>query len=130
LVDNLREILEDAGYRVRTAGRCAEARVAGPFQLALVDVRLPDGDGLALAAELKARGGDAEVILLTGFATLESAVAAVRAGAWDYLVKPCATDALLHAVRRALEKVALVEEKRHLAQRALVAEQLAAAGTL
>jgi signal transduction histidine kinase len=132
LRDNLREILGDAGYRVHVAGSCAEARRQGAagFDVGLVDVRLPDGDGVALAAELRELQPDAQIIMLTGFATTESAVAAVRAGAWAYLVKPCSPPDLLVAVEQALRQVVHLEERRHLARRARVAEKLAAIGTL
>jgi signal transduction histidine kinase len=131
LAENLGEILEEAGYRVRLCASCAEALVyEGGFCVALVDVRLPDGDGIELAEKLKQKQADAEVILLTGFATLESATAAVRAGAWAYLVKPCSPDDLLLAVRQAVRHVVHSEEKRHLARRAMVAEKLAAVGTM
>lgn len=131
LSDNLSEILEDAGYAVRLAATCAEALAdASGFCVALVDVRLPDGDGITLATTLKERLPDSEVILLTGFATLESATAAVRAGAWAYLIKPCSPDNLLLAVRQAVRQVTGSEEKRQLARRAMVAEKLAAVGTM
>jgi len=131
LSENLAEILEAAGYTVKITGSCAEAIVeADGFCVALVDVRLPDGDGTALAARLKQRMPDSEVILLTGYATLESATAAVRAGVWAYLIKPCSTDDLLLAVRQAMRQVSLIAEKRQLARRAVVAEKLAAVGTL
>src|SRR6516165_11344108 len=133
LVANLTEILEDAGYAVRGHGTCAEAlhgaRELG-FDVALVDLRLPDGDGSALAPQLKEVQPDGEVVLLTGFATLESAVAAVRAGACAYLVKPCATHELLVTVEQAMRQVRLHGEKRDLSRRAAVAEKLAAVGTL
>jgi signal transduction histidine kinase len=131
LAENLGEILEAAGYRVRLAKSCAEAEAAErSFAVALVDVKLPDGDGIQLARQLKQRRPDSEVILLTGFATLESATAAVRSGAWAYLIKPCSPDALLLAVRQAILQVTHSEEKQQLARRALVAEKLAAVGTM
>ncbi|HEX8907983.1 MAG TPA: ATP-binding protein [Anaeromyxobacteraceae bacterium] len=133
LVENLIEILEDAGYAVRGHGTCAEAlqgaREQG-FDVALVDLRLPDGDGTALAPQLKEVAPDGEVVLLTGFATLESAVAAVRAGACAYLVKPCATQELLVTVEQAMRQVRLHGEKRELSRRAQMAEKLAAVGTM
>ncbi|HET7823974.1 MAG TPA: ATP-binding protein [Anaeromyxobacter sp.] len=133
LVDNLAEILEAAGYAVRGASTCAAAlalaREEG-FDVALVDLRLPDGDGTALAPQLKEVSPDGEVVLLTGFATLESAVAAVRAGACAYLVKPCATQELLVTVEQAMRQVRLHGEKRDLARRAQMAEKLAAVGTM
>jgi len=132
LVDNLREILEEAGYAVRTAGSCASAIAAARdgFDVALVDLRLPDGDGTLLAPRLKDESPDGEVVLLTGFATLESAVAAVRAGACAYLVKPCATQELLVTVEQAMRQVRLHSEKRELSRRAQTAEKLAAVGTM
>src|SRR5262245_51349921 len=86
MVDNLCEILEDASFAVRRAASCAEAleQARLGFDVALVDLKLPDGDGTTLAGQLRERAPDSQVILLTGFATLESAVAAVRAGAWAY----------------------------------------------
>jgi signal transduction histidine kinase len=132
LVENLTEILEDAGYAVHGYGTCAAALHGARegFDVALVDLRLPDGDGTALAPQLKEASPDGEVVLLTGFATLESAVAAVRAGACAYLVKPCATQELLVTVEQAMRQVRLHGEKRELSRRAQVAEKLAAVGTM
>jgi signal transduction histidine kinase len=132
LVENVAEILQGAGYAVRSAGTCAAALALARegFDVALVDLRLPDGDGTALAPRLKDVQPDGEVVLLTGFATLESAVAAVRAGACAYLVKPCATQELLVTVEQALRQVKLHAEKRDLSRRAQMAEKLAAVGTM
>jgi two-component system, NtrC family, sensor histidine kinase HydH len=132
LVDNLTEILEEAGYAVRSGGTCAAALAVARegFDVALVDLKLPDGDGTILAPRLKDENPDGEVVLLTGFATLESAVAAVRAGACAYLVKPCATNELLATVEQAMRQVRLHGEKRELSRRAQMAEKLAAVGTM
>jgi signal transduction histidine kinase len=132
LVENLCEILDGAGYTSRGAGSCVEALSSARdgFDVALVDLRLPDGDGTALAPQLKELSPDGEVVLLTGFATLESAVAAVRAGACAYLVKPCATQELLVTVEQAMRQVRLHVEKRDLSRRAQMAEKLAAVGTM
>jgi two-component system sensor histidine kinase HydH len=132
LVENLSEILVEAGYAVRSAGSCAGALplAAEGFDVALVDLRLPDGDGTALAPRLKELSPTGEVVLLTGFATLESAVAAVRAGACAYLVKPCATQELLVTVEQAMRQVRLHGEKLALSHKAQLAEKLAAVGTM
>jgi signal transduction histidine kinase len=132
LVENLSEVLASAGYVVRGAATCAAALPLARegFDVALVDLRLPDGDGTALAPQLKEVQPDGEVVLLTGFATLESAVAAVRAGACAYLVKPCATQELLVTVEQAMRQVRLHAEKRDLSRRAQMAEKLAAVGTM
>ncbi len=132
LVDNLTEILDDAGYSVRCAESYAVAldEAGRGFDVALVDLRLPDGDGTELARALKTRAPDAQVILLTGHASTESAAAAVRAGAFAYLVKPTPPGDLLLTVEQALQTVRLVEERRELGRRAQRAEKLAAVGTL
>ncbi len=132
LVENLSEILEGAGYAVRGAGTCQAALELGVdgFDVALVDLKLPDGDGTVLAPRLKELSPDGEVVMLTGFATLESAMAAVRAGACAYLVKPCATQELLVTVEQTMRQVRLHGEKRELARRAQMVEKLAAVGTM
>lgn len=131
-VDNLSEILTDLGYQVRTATSCEAARKQGKnwVQVALVDFRLPDGDGTLLAEELKGANPECEVVLLTGHASVESAAAAVRAGVWDYLVKPCATPDLLATVSKAIHHVQTHAENRELSRRAQAAERLASVGTL
>jgi signal transduction histidine kinase len=132
-LDNLQELLGDAGYRVQGATSCKEAREHAArtgFDVALVDLRLPDGDGTALARDLKETVPQSEVVLLTGFATLETAVAAVRAGACAYLMKPCAPQELLLTLEQAMRQVRLHAEKAELARRAQVTEKLAAVGTM
>ena len=131
-VANLREILEDTGHEVRSVESCAQALEAarGWLEVALVDLRLPDGDGTTLAAQLKDLSPDCEVVLLTGHASVESAAAAVRAGVWAYLIKPCATPDLLSTLDKAVRHVKSQAEKRDLVRRAQMAEKLAAVGTL
>lgn len=102
----LREVLEDSGYQVTMASNAAEAdrrwRVEHP-DLVLLDLSLPDRDGLAL---IKSWAVDSRlpspVIMLSGFASIDSAVEATRLGAQDFLEKPIALQRLLPAVRRAL----------------------------
>jgi signal transduction histidine kinase len=93
-------------------------------------VRLPDADGTELAEKLREISPEGAIVLLTGFATLETAIAAVRAGAFAYLVKPCSTPDLLLTIEQALRQVRLHAEKRELSRRAKVAEKLAAVGTM
>jgi len=132
LVDNLDEILTEAGHQVLASTSCAKAREQARrgFDVALVDMRLPDGQGADLAVELKAINPDAAVVLLTGYSTVEAAAAAVRAGAFAYLSKPAATPELLLTVEQAQRQVDLQTEKRELARRAQTAEKLAAVGTM
>lgn len=101
----LRQILSGlvsrAGYSVDTAATAAEATaklVRGDVDVALCDVRLPDGDGIELVRRLKAKGSgvDTQFIMVTAFASMETAVEALRAGATDYIVKPVHNEELLH----------------------------------
>src|SRR5262249_41545097 len=96
-VDNLLEILTGAGYVAVGVGSCATAvkEAAKGFDIALVDMRLPDGVGTELATGLKQVNENAAIVMLTGFSTVEAAAAAVRAGAFAYLSKPCAVPELL-----------------------------------
>ncbi len=132
LVDNLVDVLGDESYDVVAVASCAKALEAARkgFQVAVVDVRLPDGNGTELAARLKETSPDSEVILLTGFATVESAAAAVSAGAWAYLVKPYATPDLLLVIGQAMRHVELQQERRELTRRTQIAERLATVGTM
>ncbi|HPF34977.1 MAG TPA: sigma-54 dependent transcriptional regulator [Candidatus Krumholzibacteria bacterium] len=101
----LRRTLEDQGHQVRTAATAAACRAAVREEvpdLILLDVRLPDGNGLELLKELHAEFPHTAVILMTAYAELETAVAAGRAGAQDFLTKPFHLDQLLLAVERAL----------------------------
>src|SRR6185369_6610961 len=74
-----------------------------PVDLILSDIRMPEMDGIALLGHLQQIAPETPVIMLTAYGTVESAVAALRAGAWDYLLKPVQFDDLLIRVKRALE---------------------------
>jgi DNA-binding NtrC family response regulator len=107
------------GYEVVTApdGRAAIQRFQeGPVDLVLTDVRMPEMDGVELMTRLKAMQPDLPVIVLTAHATIDSAVEAMKVGAFDYLTKPFSRDQLKAAVRKALELGALAIENRQLRQ--------------
>ncbi|HYN83827.1 MAG TPA: response regulator [Pyrinomonadaceae bacterium] len=99
-------ILQQEGYHVDTAGDGKEAldKVAtGRFDLVLTDLRMEDMDGTTLLGELHARYPQVVTVVLTGYASIESSIDALRQGVYDYLVKPCVIDDLKRTVRRALE---------------------------
>ena len=75
-----------------------------PFELVLTDIRMEGVSGLDLLAQIRNRWPDTEVILLTGYASLESAIQALRQGAHDYLVKPASIHEVRASVREGLEK--------------------------
>ncbi|MBI5494873.1 MAG: response regulator [Deltaproteobacteria bacterium] len=109
LAENFREVLEDHGHQVAWAPDRAAARELAPqgFDVAMVDVRLPDGPGTALLPILKSASPEAEVIVTSGNADVESAIAAVQAGAFSYLIKPVAPQELLVTFERLAERVHL-----------------------
>jgi len=99
-------ILEQEGYHVETASDGAEAlqRVArGDFDLVLTDLRMEDMDGITLLQELQTKHPGIVTVVLTGYASIESSIDALRQGVYDYLVKPCVVDDLKRTVGRALE---------------------------
>src|SRR5512142_26863 len=119
----MREILETLltrdGYDVRVASSGAEglemAR-ALPFDAAIVDIMMPGLDGIATLDELKRIDEDLAVIIITAYASVESAISAMKAGAFDYITKPFKNDEVLVVVRNAMERRRLVHENRNLRQ--------------
>jgi signal transduction histidine kinase len=90
---------------VAASGRGAAALLGrgADYDLVLTDLHMEDGDGLSLLEEVRAHSPFTITIVLTGFAAVESAIAALRQGAYDYLTKPCIIDELILTVRRGIE---------------------------
>lgn len=101
------------GYRVATAGSMADGKRAlhadEAFDVAVVDLHLGDGDGLEVLREARAHSPQTEIIMLTGHGSIDSAIEAIKQGAFDYLSKPCTTSQLQVVIHKALERRALVE---------------------
>jgi two-component system, NtrC family, response regulator PilR len=119
----MREILDTLlsreGYDVRLASSGAEglelAR-ATPFDAAIVDIMMPGLDGIATLDELKRIDEDLAVIIITAYASVESAISAMKNGAFDYVTKPFKNDEVLVVIRNAMERRRLVNENRALRQ--------------
>jgi DNA-binding NtrC family response regulator len=111
-------LLEQDAHTVHQAATVADAmRILGStdVEVVLSDVRMEgDDDGRVLLRSIKARHQDIEVVLITAFATIDDAVEAIKAGAYDYLTKPLDPARLLITVRRAAERAALSREVKHL----------------
>ena len=75
-----------------------------PFDVVLLDLRMPGPDGLTVLKQLKQRWPDSEVVIITGYPTVESAKEAVRLGAYEYLPKPVGPDTVIDAARGALTR--------------------------
>jgi DNA-binding NtrC family response regulator len=84
---------------------------ASNFDVVILDVKMPGMDGLETLAAIKLKHPNLEVIMLTGHATVESAIEGMKAGAFDYLMKPCDIDLLLAKIDRAVVKKREHEEK-------------------
>ena len=122
---NLRDILELDDHRVTTVGSAAEALKQadlGRFSAIILDRRLPDSTAEQLMPKLKAANPDAAVIVVTGYSDLQGAIAALRQGATDYILKPLNADVLRTSLGRIAERrrLALAKERSEAAFRHLV----------
>ena len=102
--------LKRSGYAVETAGNLAEARAAlarEGFHVVLLDVRMPDGNGLDLLPEIRESAPRTDVIMLTAFGTVQEAIRAMKEGAHDFLTKPCKLAELEAVLEKVMEKQAL-----------------------
>lgn len=110
---------EDDGYRIVTAQNAAEAlqrMQEGTIDIILLDIKMPGMDGLALQDRIREFNTDVVIIIITAFATVDTAVRALKAGAFDYTTKPVDPDELSHLVRNAAERVRLQRENLALRQ--------------
>jgi two-component system nitrogen regulation response regulator NtrX len=118
---SLRMILEREGYQVNTVRSASEMRSMperARMDLYLVDVRLPDANGIDILRELQSADVAAPVVMISGHATIADAVEATRAGAFDFLEKPLGRDRVMVAVKNALEQGSLKQENRKLREAA------------
>lgn len=109
----LKDVLEDHGYQVTVAqeGREALAHLgSGDYLVVLTDLRMKGMDGSALLHEIVHHHPACNIIMMTAFGTVESAVDAMKQGAFDYLTKPIKTDELLVTVEKALREASLRQE--------------------
>jgi len=117
LAENVAEIVATLDVETKIArdrkSALAMAR-AHDFDVALIDVRLPDGDGMSLLEPLRAISPFTQLVMVTGNATIEGAMAAVRGDAFAYVLKPVSPPDLLDTVRRALDQAALYRESERL----------------
>ncbi len=116
---NLSRFVRDLGHDVESAGDASEALQHAerhPFDIVFTDVRMPGADGLELLQQLRLHHPQMIVVLMTAYATVPQAVEAMRAGAYDYLVKPFALDQVRAVLQRGCEVQALRRENAALRQ--------------
>jgi DNA-binding NtrC family response regulator len=117
---SLREWFLEDGFEVETAEDGLDALKkleSGPFDLMIVDLKMPRMDGISLQRRLQEVDPAGTVIILTAFAAVDTAVEALKLGAFDYVTKPVDPDELSHTVRRALEQKRLTEENVRLREK-------------
>ena len=117
ILDSLSEFLRIEGYQA--SGACnftgaLQVLERDPYQLVITDVNMPDADGFELLRTIKHRYPDIVVIMITGYGTIESAVEAIKLGAYDYLTKPIIDDEIRLVVERALQQQSLIRENQSL----------------
>lgn len=103
----LKTFLQKKGYDVTNAFTAEEAEELiknQKFDIVLTDIRLPDSDGLAILKSVKEIHFDTQVILMTGYTDIKTAVKAMKNGAYDYVGKPINPDEILHTIEQALKK--------------------------
>ena len=108
--------LSDRGHEVVVAADSAQAMEEmgrGDFDVVLADIRMPGMDGMALTEWIKRTRPDTDVIVMTGYASVDSAATAVRLGAFDYLLKPFGEmDLVTSSIDRAIQKRRVEEDLR------------------
>ena len=125
--DSLFHWFTSEDYAVETAANAGEAlkrMTAQPFDLIIADIRMPGIDGLELLDRIRAEELDSEVIVITGYASVETAIRALKKGAFDYVTKPFDPDDLSVSVRNALAQQRLKRENSSLRKRLLEFEHV------
>jgi two-component system, NtrC family, response regulator AtoC len=119
--ENLRHlltvILRKEGYETETATNGAEALqkvLAGPFDQVLCDIRMPQMDGLTFLGELEKAGAKVSVIMMSAYGTVDTAIEAMKLGAYDYISKPFKPDEILLTLKKAEEREKLKKENDQL----------------
>lgn len=113
----LRKILEDAGFQIRTADSAENALEifsTTEIDITLTDIRMAGMDGLELLDKIKTIEPDALVVIMTAYSSVDSAIAALRKGAYDYVTKPFVNEDLLQTIKNALRQRELFQENRSL----------------
>ena len=115
--DSLTKWFREDGYRVDAAENAAAALrklQPGCYQIMLVDIKMPGMDGIELLARIKEIDSSIIILIITAFASVESAVKALKLGAHDYITKPIDPDYLDHVIEKALREQELTLENKRL----------------
>ena len=117
LLSILGDIFREENYSVTTCSDGSEAIDKcrhSPFDLVITDIMLPGASGIDILRAIKRDRPETMVILITGYASLETAINAIREGAYDYITKPFKLEQIKLVVKNACEKIALIKENKQL----------------
>jgi len=117
--ESCKRILEEEGYEVDIAlsGKEAFEKMKGnPFDIVITDLKMPGIDGMEVLGTFRKEYPDSIIIMITGFSTVETAVEAMKLGAFDYIPKPFTPDEVTIVVKKAIEKKSLMLENIYLRQ--------------
>ena len=113
----LRRLLSDKGYHVDTALSGEEALkclAKEMYDAAMLDIRMPGMDGLELLGIIRRDSPDTSVVMMTAYGTVETAVTAMKQGAYEYITKPFNNDEVVHIIGNAVERKRLLDRNRYL----------------
>jgi len=113
VLNGCEKILGEAGYWVKTtlsAKQALDILKEGPFDIVITDIKMPEISGMELLKTIKRDYPEITVIVITGYSTVETAVDAMKLGAFDYLPKPFTSDQVVLVIKRALERKTLLAE--------------------
>jgi len=125
--DSLYSWFIEDGYRVECAENANKALAmleSDSFDIILADIKMPGMDGLEMLRRIKLLKSDSIVIVITAFATVDTAVQALKDGAFDYVTKPFDPDDLSHLIRNATKQISLSEENENLKKRVVTLENV------
>jgi DNA-binding NtrC family response regulator len=125
--DSLYNWFIEDGYRVEcaeNANRALSILESDSFDIILADIKMPGMDGLEMLRRIKLLKSDSIVIVMTAFATVDTAVQALKDGAFDYITKPFDPDDLSHLIRNATRQISLVEENENLKKKVISLENI------
>jgi DNA-binding NtrC family response regulator len=125
--DSLYNWFIEDGFRVECAENAKQALTileSDQFDIILADIKMPGMDGLEMLRRIKSIKPDSIVIVMTAFATVDTAVKALKDGAYDYVTKPFDPDDLTHLIRNATKQISLVDENETLKQKVISLENV------
>ncbi len=117
ICEAVKRALERTGYQVETRQSALEALAMvrkGAPDMVICDIKMPDMDGMSLLERIKEDDPNIPVLMITGYASIDSAVEAVRKGAQEYIPKPFSPDQIRFLVKRAFERKRLIEQNLYL----------------